>query len=1139
MRLFTTVLITILALPCAAQNVTGSISGVVQDTSGQLVPGASVTISNNATVATVKLQTDDRGDFTAAGLQAGTYSLRISKEGFKQFEQSGLVLTAGERRSVGGLTLQVGAVNETVTVTGVAASVQTVSAERSGLITKKLVTDLMLIGRDYLGLLQTLPGVADFSSHESPAGFNFNMAIQGNRPGTNNLAIDGASNLNSGSGTATKLSPSVDSIAEVKVLLNNYQAEYGRNSGASVNLITRGGSREFHGGAYYFKRNEVFNANNYFFNQRGQARPRYRYDFSGFNVGGPVWIPGKFNVGKDKLFFFVSQEILPQSFPNAQNLLTMPTALERSGDFSQTLDQNRRLIVIRDPVAAGPFPGNVIPPNRINTSTQKLLGVFPLPNFVDPTGSTNYLTSGTYKQPRYETLFRIDYRISEKHSLYFRGIADNQDQTAGYGVPAQGGNWSLLPSIYKNPTKGALLSMTNTLSPSLIHELSFSITRSVENVVPQSQEAVDRVARDKLGINLPQRRPEINPLNLIPQSSFGAVPNAANIAFESRYPFGGVDNTWEFSDNVTKIQGSHNIKAGIYLDRTQRFAKRASVFNGSFDFGRDVNNPLDTNWAYSNALLGVYRSYSESDNRPQGNMRFWNIEWYAQDTWKVTRKLTLDYGMRFAIVEPQYDKHGRASSFDPAFYDFSKAAILVQPIRDARGQRVGLNPVTGQMVSAPLIGSIVGGNPLNGVVAANENKSYPRALYENRGVQYGPRFGFAYDPFANGKTAVRGGFGISYNRDDSSIVLPFTENPPFVFTPTSFNGYAADLLGAGAARFPGNMNSIARSGEVPTVMSFSLGVQRDVGFGTLVDVAYAGSLGRHLRQSVNLNGLRPGANFLPQNQDLSNPGRPLPPDFVRPFPGFGNINYVTYNANSNYNSLQVQAHRRFQKGLQISGVWTWSKTMSTGDGGAVSPYLDFRSRNYERAAFDRTHIVNMNWIYDIPKISQRWSNRFTRQVLDNWQLTGMSSFVSGAPLAVNVTTTDAADISGSPNEPNRPDLVSKAEISRSERNQFRFFNTAAFARPARGTLGNAARFSLRGPGIGNWDIGLYKNVIFSERYRFQLRWETYNTFNHAQFDGLDLTARFDPAGNQVNARFGQIISARTPRRMQLALKFMF
>ena len=374
-----------------------------------------------------------------------------------------------------------------------------------------------------------------------------------------------------------------------------------------------------------------------------------------------------------------------------------------------------------------------------------------------------------------------------------------------------------------------------------------------------------------------------------------------------------------------------------------------------------------------------------------------------------------------------------------------------------------------------------------------------------------------------------------------SITLPLTENPPFVFTPTSFNGYASDLLTAGQALFPGSLNAVARSGEVPTVMSYSLGVQRDLGHGILVDVAYAGNQGRHFRQNVNLNGLAPGTNFLASAQDPTNPGRPLAPDFLRPYPGFGNITYQTYGATSNYNSLQVQVHRRFQKGLQVSGVWTWSKTMSTSDNGIVSLFLNERSRYYERAAYDRTHIANLNWIYDLPKIGSHWSNPFTRQVLDNWQLTGLVSFISGAPQAVSLTTTDGADISGSATaaEAPRVDVAGKAEIPKGDRGQYRFFNTDAFARPARGTLGNAAKYSLRGPGINNWDMGLYKNIVVKERYRLQLRGETYNTFNHTQFDGLDLTARFDPAGKQGNARFGQLISARNPRRMQLALKFIF
>jgi hypothetical protein len=326
---------------------------------------------------------------------------------------------------------------------------------------------------------------------------------------------------------------------------------------------------------------------------------------------------------------------------------------------------------------------------------------------------------------------------------------------------------------------------------------------------------------------------------------------------------------------------------------------------------------------------------------------------------------------------------------------------------------------------------------------------------------------------------------------------------------------------------------------VPTVMSYSLGVQRDLSRGVSLDVAYAATLGRHFRQGINLNSIPFGANFLAENEDPGAPGRPLPPDFLRPYQGLGNINYRTYDASSNYHSLQTQGHRRFTKGLQISGVWTWSKTMSTSDGGVVSLFLDQRARNYGRAAHDRTHIVNVNWIYDLPRLSSVWNNGFARWTFDDWQFTGIASFISGAPLGVTFTTTDAADITGSPTEVPRTDLAAKAEIPKSERTVLRYFNTGAFQRPARGTIGTAAKDVLRGPGVNNFDIGLYKNFRIRERARFQFRWETYNTFNHTQFATLDTAARFDPAGQQVNGRFGQVIAARTPRRMQLALKFTF
>lgn len=1119
-----------------AQTVTGTITGTVVDTSGAAVEGAAVSVHNVALSTESQLMSDKDGTFTATGLLPGTYRLVATRTGFKTAEITSIPLTAGERRAVGTITLEVGQTTEQISVVAEGTAVQTVSAERSGVITTKQVTDLLLIGRDSLDLLRTLPGVADLNTREAPSGFNFNVAVQGNRPGTNNLTLDGVTNLNSGSQSGTWLSPSVDSIAEIKVLLNNYQAEYGRNSGASVNVITKSGSSQFHGGAYYFKRNEALNANDFFFNQRGRPRPRYRYDFGGFNLGGPVLVPG--NRDRNRLFFFLSQELMPQSFPNVQNLLTVPTAAERQGDFSATRDQSGRPVTIRDPQTGQPFVGNRIPANRINPNFQKLLNVLPLPNYTDPSGAANYITGDTYRQPRYVTLFRVDYRINQSHNVYFRGIVDNQKTSAGYAAPAQGGNWSLIPTEYNVASRGGIFSLQDTFSPTLIHEFTFGATRAIERVSPL-EGAVDRVNRGAIGFGLPQFHPEINDLQLIPNATFGGVPNPANIAFETRYPFFGANNIFDLTDSFTKIAGAHTAKAGIFVQRVQRAAKRASQFNGTFDFTVDANNPLETNWAHANALLGVYKSYSESDARPWGNMRFSNIEWYVQDTWKVNRRLTLDYGLRFYLVPWQYERDDKFSGFDPDRFNPSQAGVLVRPVLNSAGQRVGRNSITGELTPAALIGALAQGNPANGMVVANVDQSYPRGLAENPGLLWGPRFGFAYDPFGTGKTAVRGGFGISYNRENSGTVLPFTENPPLVYTPTSFYGTAADLGSASRVLFPSPVSGLARQSTVPQIMSFSLGVQRDLGAGFVVDVAYAGTLGRHLVQSVNLNGVAPFANFRPENQDPAAPGRPLPPDFLRPYQGLGNINYITYDASSNYHSLQTQMQRRFSHGLQMGAVWTWSKLMTTSDGGQISRYLDQRNRYYGRSSFDRTHIVNVNWVYDLPKVSRFWNNELTRWALDNWQFTGIASFVSGAPLGVSVTTTDGADISGSTNEAIRPDVIASADLPKSERTVTRYFNTAAFARPARGTLGTAARDMLRGPGINNTDIGVFKNFVVKERLRFQFRAEAYNAFNHTQFSDLDLTARFDPTGAQVNQRFGQVISARSPRRIQLALKLSF
>ena len=328
-------------------------------------------------------------------------------------------------------------------------------------------------------------------------------------------------------------------------------------------------------------------------------------------------------------------------------------------------------------------------------------------------------------------------------------------------------------------------------------------------------------------------------------------------------------------------------------------------------------------------------------------------------------------------------------------------------------------------------------------------------------------------------------------------------------------------------------------GDVPNIYNYSFGVQRDIGLQTVVDVAYVGSLGRHLFQRRDLNAIPYGARFLPQNQDPTT-GRPLQDNFFRPFVGYANLTYRETASSSNYHSLQVQVNRRFSRGMQFGGSWTWSNAMAYADddGAGVANFVPIRIWNYGRASYDRTHNLVINYLWDLPKGSRVWSNTVTRSVLDNWQLAGIVSFVSGAPQGVSLGTTETIDLTGG-GDGSRPIRIAEAVIPKGERTLTRYFNTEAFARPPVGNIGNTPRDVLRGPGVNNWDVTVFKQFPVKERMSFQLRWEMYNAFNHTQFSGVDTSTRFDPAGRQTNTRFGALISARDPRRMQGSLRFQF
>ncbi len=1153
------------------QQLTGAITGVTTDTSGAVIPRVALKLVSESTGASRESRSGKEGEFEFTAVRAGMYRLEAVHPGFKKYTASGIELTANQSIALGGIKLAPGEVSSSVTVQADAGSqVQTASGERSGIVTSEQIRDLTVINRDFATLVALMPGVVDSPGTAEVQGFSGGASfnINGMRSNGNNITIDGASTDNTNGGNGNNF-VSLDSIQAVRIVTSNYQAEFGRKPAAAIMAITKGGSNQYHGSSYYYYRHEWMNANQFFNNRQGLPQTPRRVRTPGFTIGGPAFLPGLTSRSRTRVFFFAGLEFINERRPQSVINLTTPTALERSGDFSQTRN-GASPALIRDPLtgavcnasnSAGCFPGARIPASRIEPSGRALLALLPLPNATNSgitNGTFNFSTQESLNIPKISTSQRLDLVLDEKTSLWVKYNAWREDQK-GWAVSAGNSNWGWMPSHYLNGTHAPVLAGTRILNRSTILEFSTRMTRWTEDGTPLDNADLDRLNRTKAGFAVPQIYAGGNPLNLVPNMTFGGggVSSPIGTSLNARFPLRGAETTFFTDVTVTKTYGPHTTKFGYYNEFWRAIKGESGVWNGTYDFTVDSANPGDTNHPFANALVGSFKSYRESNTRPPLYENTVSHEWYVQDNWKIHRRLTLDFGMRFGWSTPFYSPRRQEAGFVPALWDPSRAVQFISPAR-VNNTRVGRDPSTGNIYPAILIGAIApgSGDPFDGTVNLMTNLSYPRGLRTNSGPKAAPRFGFAFDPFGDGKTAIRGGFGLFYEIHEKDLWgYGLHLDPPNQLTPTINYGTFASIAASQGFQFPSATSGLSANRVLGRTMSMSFGIQRSLPGKTLLDVSYVGTLGRHLLERKDLNSIPAGTTLDPANLDSTNNNAALPNQFLYPHAGYTNIYYYDYDTNSSYHSLQASANKYLTHGLSGGLAWTWSKAMDYDDidTSSLSNLVSPKVWNYGKAGYDRTHILKGSWVYQIPRATQRlavggFAKPMLSAVLDGWQLSGIMTLMSGAPLGVTLGTQtgNANNWSGSPTDAARPNVVANPVLSKDLRTFGMNLNPDAFSLPAQGTLGNAPKDVFRGPGRNNFDTSIFKNFKLTEKLRGQFRAEAYNVFNHTQFTSVDTTVRFDNRvgatyGQRVTAgsTFGQFTGAGLARRMQLAVRVDF
>lgn len=1219
-----------------SQTIAGSISGTVLEQSGAVVPGARVVATDTEHGVSVSKMTDQAGHFVFPQMIPSTYTLAVEAKGFKKVEQANVVLTANTNISVGNIMLEVGATSETVEVHAEGEQLQADTAERGSTLVGEQLENVEVNGRTAIALLRLTPGVYTDRAFDVNTNELGNIYADGSRGNQQNLTMNGVSDADYGANGRMMATASLDSVQELTILTSNYEAEYGKNAGAQISIVTKGGTNQFHGSGYWYYKDRGMNANSWYNKLTNVSNPAYHFNDPGYTIGGPIYIPGRSNTNRSRLFFFWSEEYERQLLPRDQNgnstfKLTLPTSLERTGDFSQSVNSNGQpMHLIHDPLSnqpctaantAGCFQdGGVlgkIPASRLYAPGIALLNLFPLPNPNLHATGYNYIYQPVGSVPRHEQSLRLDYNLSEKWKLWGSYISNPQDVVS---INSSASGYSLSPNFpitnvdFNHPGYLFNVNLVALINSRMTNEAQFGVSHHPVTVLPHKPNALSPTAT---GITLPTAYS--SKAGWIPDFTFNGsqISNSPQLRYSGAggaySPFYSANAIIDVTDNFTFNRGSHLLKTGLYLERNRKDQTAFASTEGVYNWGDSTANPLDTGFGFANAAVGVYQSFQQANRTANGQYRYTNLEFYAQDTWKATSRLTLAYGLRGVWAQPWYDKDDQPSTFLPSNWNPSQAPELYWPGVTATGQNVALvggpngpvaiDPSTGQPYAKPsvLIGNIVPntGNITNGILQAGHGVN--KYMMQDQGVLLGPRVGITFDLTGHANIIWRAGAGRYFDRYQGNEIFNTITNPPSIYVPTYYNGFATDLnSGSGLTLLgPPSLTVLDYKGHLPTTYKFSTGFQAKLPYSMVLDTSYVGSLARFLLGNLNINPVQYGADFLSQNQDPqkvhANPKAILgsdayTPNFLRPYTGFGSITKEKFGFTSNYHALQVTVDRRFVNGLFLGTSYTFSKCLDEGSSDGAAMRIDGRDKqaNYGNCDFDVRQNLIFNYVYPIPNLRRygAFNSRALRVVADGWQISGTTQFRTGLPYTpgigsitvCNPSTSTAtscssigqlglnSNITGTPDFGPRIAVVGNPKAGTSNRAYDRL-NPGAFSIPVPGSLGLESRRNyLNTPGVNDFDMSLQKKISLTERAHVELRADAFNVFNHTQFSGVNNTLSFwvmstitngkvDSFGNvlpvptslatnpntgKLNlAGFGAVSGSRPARIMQLVTRFVF